>query len=50
MAHLGTVWKTEYVAEGAKISQKQFEELVELAGRIVLLARRLAGAEEKKAP
>jgi len=37
MAHLGTVWKTEYVAEGAKTTDREFEEFAEIASRLTRL-------------
>jgi len=34
MADVGCVWRTEYAAEGATMSKKQFEELAEIANRL----------------
>ncbi len=43
-----SIWRTVYVAEGAKISKKQFEDMAEIAGRINLFAQRLNKAGARK--
>ncbi len=48
MAHVGSVWRTVYVAEGARISKRQFQEMAEIAGHITLFAQRLNKAEARK--
>ena len=37
-----------YVAEGARISKRQFQEMAEIAGHITLFAQRLDKAEAGK--
>ncbi|MEM2904264.1 MAG: hypothetical protein QW057_09310 [Candidatus Bathyarchaeia archaeon] len=43
-----SAWRTEYAAEGAKMSKKQFEELVEVANDVTILAWKLTGGKGRR--
>jgi len=38
MADVRCVWRTEYLAEGAVMDRKEFEELAEIASRLTRVA------------
>jgi len=43
--NVASLWVTEYVAEGATINKRQFEELVQLANHTTFVARKLTEAQ-----